>query len=177
MATSTGDGRHRSAISSRRRARLESLALLSGDASSVEARLLRGLALLCAGELEGVGERGGESGESVDVEVGRVGGGEGDGDVKAVLRRWRVRVAGGVSGWKRLCRMVFDGRVFTVVVGPDVWWMIVVDDRGMVLLELRGIFEASDDRFDSFGHCFRVVVGEKRNCRTDSIKRCPKSLV
>ena len=95
-----------------------SLAALSG-ASSDEARLL----VLCAGEAEGVGERGGERGERVDVEVGRVGGGEGEGEVKAVLRRWSVRVAGGVSGWKRLCRIVSDVYVYVYVC---LWWLLLL---------------------------------------------------
>jgi len=56
------------------------------------------------------GERGGESGEVVLVECGRRVG-EGEGEAKAVRRRWRVRVVEWVSweasrGWKRLCRIL-----------------------------------------------------------------------
>jgi hypothetical protein len=56
------------------------------------------------------GERGGESGEVVLVECGRQVG-EGEGEAKAVRRRWRVRVVERVSweasrGWNRLRRML-----------------------------------------------------------------------
>lgn len=61
---------------------------------------------------ERLGLRGGESGEVVLVlrRLERVG--DGDGEVKAVFRRWSVRVVwpvrgDGSRGWKRFCR-IFD---------------------------------------------------------------------
>lgn len=74
-----------------------------------------------------LGLRGGESGEVVDVEEARWEGrvGEGVGLVKAVFRRWRVRVVlvvrgEGSRGWKRLWRIFF-------VVGSgkrEVWFAV-----------------------------------------------------
>ena len=136
-------------------------AALSGELYSAESRLLRGLLSHVRpgeGEEDGVGERGGESGERVEVEVGRVGGGEGDGDVKAVFRRCSVRAVGGVSGWKRLCRMV---RIASVV-----RWCCRLSSG----LGAPWNLWSRDGQLVSYGDYFRAVVREECSGRTSSIK-------